>query len=115
MESISHSSVKFGTLTQSPTQVLANLETALPAIIAAVRGGWDNVQSLNIKSTKSLSLPIWSCKLGTGEGARWHGLSLENGESEEDDETAMLEVPDKAKMAKANKHPPGWGKKRVAA
>ncbi len=30
MESTSHSSVKFGTLFQSPAQVLANLETALP-------------------------------------------------------------------------------------
>ena len=115
--SVSHSSVKFGTLSQSPAQVLANLETALPAIIAAVRGGWDNVQSLNIKSTKSLSLPIWSCKLGTGDGARWHGLTLEDedGESDEDDESAMPEVPHKTKMAKANKHPPSRGKKPVAA
>jgi ribosome biogenesis protein UTP30 len=112
---VSHSSVKFGTLSQTSAQVLENLETALPAIIAAVRGGWDNVQSLNIKSTKSLSLPIWSCKLGTGEGARWHGLTLQDGESGEDDETAMPEVPHKAKMAKANKQPPGRGKKPVAA
>jgi ribosome biogenesis protein UTP30 len=115
--SVSHSSVKFGTLSQSPAQVLANLETALPAIIAAVRGGWDNVQSLNIKSTKSLSLPIWSCKLGTGEGARWHGLTLEDEKSDDDDdiEAAIPEVPHKAKLAKSNKHPPDRGKKPVAA
>ncbi|KAN0105573.1 Ribosomal protein L1p/L10e family domain containing protein [Russula decolorans] len=108
-------SVKFGTLSQSPAQVLANLETALPAIIAAVRGGWDNVQSLNIKSTKSLSLPIWSCKLGTGEGARWHGLTLEDEESEEDAETAMPKIPRKAKTAGAKKQPPDRGKKPAAA
>jgi ribosome biogenesis protein UTP30 len=113
--SASRSSVKFGTLSQSPAQVLANLETALPAIIAAVRGGWDNVQSLNIKSTKSLSLPIWSCKLGAGEGARWHGLSLGDGASEEDDEKVMTKVPNNAKVAKANKHPPDRGKKPSAA
>ena len=113
-----NSSVKFGTLTQSPVQVLANLETALPAIIAAVRGGWDNVQSLNIKTTKSLSLPIWSCKLGTGEGARWHGLTLEDEEREEDDETAMPRIPNEVKTTKttkAKKHPPDRGKKPAAA
>jgi len=108
-------SVKFGTLSQSPAQVLANLETALPAIIAAVRGGWDNVQSLNIKSTKSLSLPIWSCKLGTGEGARWHGLTAEDEESEEDGETAMPKIQYKVKTAEAKKHPPDRGKKPAAA
>ena len=108
--------MKFGTLSQSPAQVLANLETALPAIIAAVRGGWDNVQSLNIKSTKSLSLPIWSCKLGAGEGARWHGLALEGDEeSEEDDETAMPKIPRKGKTAEAKKHPSHRGKKPAAA
>jgi ribosome biogenesis protein UTP30 len=76
------------------------------------------VQSLNIKSTKSLSLPIWSCKLGTGEGARWHGLTLEDEKSDdddEDDETAIPEVSHKAKLAKSNKHPPDRGKKPVAA
>jgi len=73
------------------------------------------VQSLNIKSTKSLSLPIWSCKLGTGEGARWHGLSLEDEESEEDDETAMPKIPYKVKTAGAKKHPPDRGKKPAAA
>lgn len=109
------SSVKFGTLSQSPAQVLANFETALPAVIAAVRGGWDNVQSLNIKSTKSLSLPIWSCKLGTGEGARWRSLTPEDGENEEDDETVIPEVSHKAKMGRANNHPPDRGKKSAAS
>jgi ribosome biogenesis protein UTP30 len=73
------------------------------------------VQSLNIKSTKSLSLPIWSCKLGTGEGARWHGLTLEDEESGEDDETAMPMIPYKVKPTKAKKHPPDRGKKPAVA
>jgi ribosome biogenesis protein UTP30 len=73
------------------------------------------VQSLNIKSTKSLSLPIWSCKLGTGEGARWHGLTLEGGESDEDDETAKPKIPYKVKTTEAKKHPPDRGKKSAAA
>ena len=53
------------------------------------------MQSLSIKSTKSASLPIWSCKLGTGEGARWRdsALELEDDESEDDNEGMVLEVP----------------------
>jgi len=108
------SAVKVGTLSQVPAQVLANLETALPAVIAAVRGGWDNVQSLSIKSTKSTSLPIWSCKLGAGEGARWHGPGLEDEESEDDDETMTPEVLHKTKASKA-KQPPERGKKLAVA
>jgi len=107
-------SVKFGTLSQTPAQVLANLETALPAIIAAVRGGWDNVQSLNIKSTKSTSLPIWSCRLGTGEGARWHGFTLEDEEGEEEIEITP-EVSYVPKTAEAKQPPDRRGRKRAAA
>jgi ribosome biogenesis protein UTP30 len=107
--------VKFGTLSQTPAQVLANLETALPAIIAAVRGGWDNVQNLNIKSTKSTSLPIWSCRLGTGEGARWHGFTLEDEEGEEEIEITTPEVSYAAKTAEAKQPPERRGRKRAAA
>lgn len=73
------------------------------------------MQSLNIKSTKSLSLPIWSCKLGTGEGARWHGFTLEDEESEEDGETVTPKIPYKVKTAKTKKHPPDRRKKPAAA
>jgi ribosome biogenesis protein UTP30 len=107
------SSVKFGTLSQSPDQVLVNLKTALPAIIAAVHGGWDNVQSLGIKSSKSTSLPIWTCKLGNDEGARWHGLTLgaEDGEDSEDDELTKTEAP-ATKPAKAAEQAPAQGGKK---
>jgi len=113
------SSVKFGTLSQSPAQVLANLTTALPAVIAAVHGGWDNVQSLGIKSSKSASLPIWSCKLGNDEGSRWHGLTLEaeDGEDSEDAELKSAETLPTTKPAKAIEQPlvQGTRHKRVAA
>ena len=110
------SSVKFGTLSQSPAQVLANLKTALPAVIAAVHGGWDNVQGLSIKSSKSASLPIWSCKLGNDEGARWHGLTLEaeDGKDSEDDELSSAEIPP-TKLAKATAQPPVQGGKQKRA
>ena len=72
------------------------------------------MQSLSIKSSKSASLPIWSCKLGSEEGGRWHSLALEDEESEEDDETIMAEVPFPARTAKADQ-PPHRRKKAVAA
>ncbi|KAH8986481.1 ribosomal protein L1p/L10e family-domain-containing protein [Lactarius akahatsu] len=98
-------SVKIGTLSQSPAQVLANLQTALPAIIAAVRGGWDNVQSLSIKSSKSTSLPIWSCKLGNDDGARWHGLTLEAEEVLGEKQKRAAEVSEPPTQKKLKKSP----------
>jgi ribosome biogenesis protein UTP30 len=88
---------------------------ALPAIIAAVRGGWDNVQSLSIKSTKSASLPIWSCKLGTEEGARWDGLQVEDGASQDNDdsETVDVEIPYTAKPTKTTSKPSHHPRKRA--
>jgi ribosome biogenesis protein UTP30 len=110
-------SVKFGTLSQSPDQVLANLMTALPAIVAAVHRGWDNVQSLSIKSSKSASLPIWTCKLGNDEGARWHGLTLEaeDGNDSESDELTSAETPRTTIPDKAAEKPVQGGKKQKRA
>ena len=69
------------------------------------------MQSLSIKSTKSTSLPIWSCKLGTGEGARWRDSALEDGESEDDNEDVMLDVDVlQRKTSKAKQSPDRGGK-----
>lgn len=58
-------SIKLGSLgAHSPEDILDNLVAVIPYL--AVRlpmGGWDNVQSLHIKTTTSASLPIWSCSL----------------------------------------------------
>ncbi|EJD50396.1 ribosomal protein L1 [Auricularia subglabra TFB-10046 SS5] len=69
-------SVKLGPLAApfTPAKLLDNLESALPAVVAAIKGGWDNVQNLHVKTSTSASLPIWTCELGAGEGARWDGL-----------------------------------------
>lgn len=65
------SSIKFGTISQSPKQLVANLQTALPAIVKRIEGGWSNIQSLHIKTNSSTSLPIWTCELAEGENGRW--------------------------------------------
>ncbi|TDL22228.1 ribosomal protein L1 [Rickenella mellea] len=74
------SSVKIGRVQQKPAELLANLKSALPAIVKNIKGGWENVQSLNVKTNSSVSLPIWSCELGQGENARWEDVGDEDAE-----------------------------------
>jgi ribosome biogenesis protein UTP30 len=64
-------SIKIGVISQTPQQILSNLVTALPAVVSNIKDNWDNVQSFHIKTSGSVSLPIWTCELGTGETARW--------------------------------------------
>lgn len=87
-------SVKIALLSHTPKQAQVNLETALPAVVCRIKGGWDNIQSLHIKTSTSVSLPIWTCDLGSEEGGRWDGLiakgvekeTLENSKEEEEEE-----------------------------
>ncbi|CCL98648.1 uncharacterized protein FIBRA_00650 [Fibroporia radiculosa] len=76
-------SIKVGILSQSPSQIIDNLKTALPVVVKKIQGGWDNMQSLHIKTNSSVSLPIWSCDLGGGEGGRWDGLTAGASSDEE--------------------------------
>jgi ribosome biogenesis protein UTP30 len=75
------------------------------------------VQSLSIKSSKSASLPIWTCKLGNDEGARWHGLTLEaeDGNDSESDELTSAETPRTTIPDKATEKPVQGGKKQKRA
>jgi ribosome biogenesis protein UTP30 len=66
---------------QKPSQIVENIKTALPAIARAIPAGWDNIQSLHIKTNSSVSLPIWSCSLEDTEAGRWHDGEKEGGEN----------------------------------
>ncbi|CAL1713526.1 unnamed protein product [Somion occarium] len=117
-------SVKIGTLEQEPEHVLANLKAALPHVIKAVKDGWDNIQSLHIKTSSSTSLPLWSCTLGDVEGGRWDGLTApddvvmsedEESDGESEDEMDVEEEkPAKKTLAKAKASAEVKGKKRSA-
>ncbi|KAF9221528.1 ribosomal protein L1 [Gyrodon lividus] len=111
-------SVKVGLLSQTPKQIQNNLETALPAIVGYIKGGWDNIQSLHIKTSTSVSLPIWSCDLGDEEGGRWNGLKAEEGEEgaednassqggaseeEEEEDVKASQPPEQEKKTKRSK------------
>ncbi|EIM86129.1 ribosomal protein L1 [Stereum hirsutum FP-91666 SS1] len=135
-------SVKIGTISQSPSQLLQNLQTALPHIVRSLRGPhtphapqhnkpkkrssdpsavaqtllgssqkgkdeqdgeeapidpWDNIQSLSVKTSKSMALPVWSCNLE--DGGRWVGMpepmSTSEEEGSESEEEAEVKVPPK--------------------
>jgi ribosome biogenesis protein UTP30 len=67
--------VKFGIVSQKPSEILANLKSALPAIAKKIWGGWENIQSIHIKTNSSVSLPIWMCSLDDSGRGRWGGLA----------------------------------------
>ncbi|KAF8333561.1 ribosomal protein L1p/L10e family-domain-containing protein [Cantharellus anzutake] len=52
--------VKIATATFTDNQIIENIAIAIPAIVSKIEGGWDNVQSLHIKTSQSVSLPVWS-------------------------------------------------------
>jgi ribosome biogenesis protein UTP30 len=67
-------SVKVGLLSHTPEKIIDNLKAALPAVVKNIKDGWDNIQSLQIKTNSSVSLPIWTCDLGDAKGGRWDGM-----------------------------------------
>ena len=92
-------------MSQTPSHILENLRTALPAVAQAVKGGWDNIQNLAIKTNSSVSLPIWSCTLNVTESS----LKAEDVEEvDEDVETEEEEQVEEVKAQASRK-----GRKRV--
>merc|ERR1712093_888679 len=63
-------SVKIASLNvHSPAEIYDNLCAAVPYLDTKLPlGGWDNVQSLHIKTTSSIALPVWNCSLDDEEG-----------------------------------------------
>ncbi|KDN43998.1 hypothetical protein RSAG8_05730, partial [Rhizoctonia solani AG-8 WAC10335] len=113
-------SIKIAPTTFTSSQVLDNLTTALPEIIKHIKGGWENVQSLHIKTSGSTALPIWSCDLGS----RWDGLGPveevgadEESESEENDEEEERPAPTvkEGKKRAAPAVPAGTASKKAKA
>ena len=61
-------SIKFGTTSlHTPAQLLANLYSLIPQLAVVLpHGGFENVQSLHIKTSTSISLPIYTISLSEG-------------------------------------------------
>ncbi|CDZ97657.1 ribosomal protein l1 [Phaffia rhodozyma] len=115
------SSSNSSTSPHTPAQALANLIAAIPHIIANIPGGWSNIQSLNIKTSTSISLPLWTCPLGSGEGGRFEnmaGVLLSDDEEETEDVEigSALKPEEVEKMLKEEKqNRKNEGKKRAAS
>lgn len=88
------SSVRIATVgVSSPDQVMANLTAAVPAVVQLV-GGWDNILSIGIKTSKSILLPVWNAPL---QGR------FKDAEAEGADEEMEAEDAKPAKKAKTAK------------
>ncbi|KAI0630003.1 ribosomal protein L1p/L10e family-domain-containing protein, partial [Trametes polyzona] len=111
-------SVKIGTVSQKPAQVLENLQTALPEVVKHIKGGWDNVQSFFIKTNSSAALPIWQCDLSAEAGGRWEGLVAAASEDEDEEMDDAQESADdddeEMKVDKPSASSKSKGKKRAA-
>ncbi|KAJ7205960.1 ribosomal protein L1p/L10e family-domain-containing protein [Mycena pura] len=101
--------IKIGKASHKPLQILQNLQTALPVIVKNVKGGWDNVQSLLLKTNSSAALPIWSCNLGDDEGGRWGGLGV----TEDDEEASELGADEDSDDVEEKSASARKGKKRA--
>ena len=91
-------SIKIGKMSQTPSHIVENLQTALPAVAKAVKGGWDNIKNFTIKTNSSVSLPIWSCSLHMTDTRQTEDAEdgdeekeVEEEEEEEEEETAAKE------------------------
>lgn len=59
------STVKVGYMQKhSPEELTENLMAALPAVLGRIKGGWENVHNLDVKTGNSAALPVWNRKLG---------------------------------------------------
>jgi ribosome biogenesis protein UTP30 len=84
---------------------MANIELALPAIAKNIKGDWENVQSVHLKTNQSAALPIWSCNLEdrwTAPAVEQVGAEIDSSEvdgtdgsadSDEDEDDEEMEAP----------------------
>ncbi|KAJ6463323.1 ribosomal protein L1, partial [Mycena sanguinolenta] len=83
--------IKIASSTHTPAQILDNLRLAIPAVVGTIKGGWDNVKSLLVKSNSSAGLPVWTCELGVEPVAD----DVQASDDEEDEEMEVEEAPTK--------------------
>ncbi|TKY86759.1 hypothetical protein EX895_004399 [Sporisorium graminicola] len=57
--------IKIGYMaSHTPEQLAENVVAALPAVLSRVKGGWENVHNIDVKTGNSAALPVWNAKLG---------------------------------------------------
>ncbi|GAC96372.1 U3 snoRNP-associated protein [Pseudozyma hubeiensis SY62] len=57
--------IKIGYMAKhSPEELTENLLAVIPAVLSRVKGGWENVNNIDVKTGNSAALPVWNKKLG---------------------------------------------------
>ncbi|EST07574.1 Ribosomal protein L1/ribosomal biogenesis protein [Kalmanozyma brasiliensis GHG001] len=57
--------IKIGYMAKhTPEELTENLLAAMPAVLSRVKGGWENVHNVDVKTGNSAALPVWNQKLG---------------------------------------------------
>jgi ribosome biogenesis protein UTP30 len=54
------SAIKVGTTALSEQQIFENILTVVPQVVDNIPKKWKNIQSINIKTSDSISLPIFN-------------------------------------------------------
>lgn len=100
--------IKIGSLdAHTPEQLRENLLAVIPHLATRLpMGGWDNVQSLHIKTTTSMALPLWNCSLaedGEGEAGSRFFIPEVNEEEVEAKKKAKQEKDERIRAKKQRK------------
>ncbi|KAF9996103.1 hypothetical protein BGZ80_009709 [Entomortierella chlamydospora] len=88
--------IKIGLTSQTSAQITANIETAIPHIIAKIPRQWKNIQAINLKTNDSIALPIFNSLPNegitritvSGRSSKTSSMEVdeEDGEDEDEDE-----------------------------
>ncbi|SPO23086.1 related to UTP30 - subunit of U3-containing 90S pre-ribosome [Ustilago trichophora] len=110
-------SIKIGYIAKhSAEELTENLMAALPAVLSRVKGGWENVHNIDVKTGNSAALPVWNQKLGVKTHVSATPTALTSGAEETPkkvtpsakralEQETNAETPSKKKAATPKKSP----------
>ncbi|KAF9434705.1 hypothetical protein BGZ76_007572 [Entomortierella beljakovae] len=85
--------VKIGVTSQTAAEITANIEAAIPHIVAKIPRQWKNIQAINLKTNDSIALPIFNSlpnegitRIAVNGKNSKTSMEVDEDEDEEDDE-----------------------------
>ncbi|KAJ1667098.1 proteasome-interacting protein cic1 [Coemansia sp. RSA 1813] len=94
---------KIGMTTMAAPELADNIECAMNAIVKCISKGWDNIQSVGIKTGKSLTLPIYN---SLPNPPTTIDASVAKAETSKNNAAKKTEKADAKKQAKKSKKSP---------
>ncbi|TPX35782.1 hypothetical protein SmJEL517_g01917 [Synchytrium microbalum] len=100
------SAIKIGTTNHTASQITENIMHAIPSIIAKIPNQWSNIQSINLKTSESIALPLYNAlpdmqgideetvvaKLAREEAARKAEIDAEPTEEDKADLESLMKI-----------------------